>query len=322
MEILTAPIFEILSKDTRTGLALSQKIATDTNALTSMLKSQADSTLSTTFSNREVVADKAIDIIFESASILTKLGIDQSGISNLIRKKLSDLAEQTHKSTISKYPFEIHITVEIPKGGDLAKYIDKFSEVCRDTNVKPIMLDLSNQSNVFVMNDATTSSKMFGTEDESRHEVERISSSLEANGFHVIRKKIETAVWHEDAMREKLKDGHYFECHVSLFIPSANKEERMAELSSLCKIHSAHLSRNLMKREADGRFVQMATIRTYSSPDPIKISHRKFFEEKIDELAKDLTRNGFEYEKLIYEFALFDTRNNHDKAWLEAKPLS
>jgi hypothetical protein len=46
-----------------------------------------------------------------------------------------------------------------------------------------------------------------------------------------------------------------------------------------------------MKRETDRKFVQMATVRTYSSPDPPKISCRKFSEEKIEAFAKNLTKN-------------------------------
>lgn len=147
------------------------------------------------------------------------------------------------------------------------------------------------------MNDVVTLSKIFWTKDESRHEIGRISSSLDVIWLHIIRKKVWIAVWYEYTMREKLKDGQYFECYVSLFISLMNKEERMAKLSSLCKMHSANLSKNLIKREADEKFVQITTIRIYSLPYSTKILYREFFEKKIDMFAKDLTKNEIKCKK-------------------------
>jgi hypothetical protein len=317
MDTFGTTIYEVGDKDPRTGLEIAQRIAVDLEALTTMLTAQSNSKLSVTFSDKEVVADKAVDVLVSTAVTLTKLGLDWAAIDNLIRAKLTEFTESFHSQN-HKYPFEIHITVAIPNGDLRDEYIHKFAQVCSDIRVKPIILDLTNQSNTHVMNDATTSSKFFGTEEEVHHEVERISSSLAQNGFEVIRRKIETAVWHENGAAEKLGDGQYFECHVGLFIPSETLADRMNLLSSICKAHSAHLSRNTMKKPESGRMVQMATVRTYASPDFKAISHRQFFEDKITAFAHDLTSNGFEYEKLVYEFALFDTKNDHDVAWLSS----
>ncbi|OHS98835.1 hypothetical protein TRFO_01915 [Tritrichomonas foetus] len=317
MEILGNTITALVENDTRSLLELANKINTDSEAFKTMVTAESSASLSKTFSDKEVIADKAVDVFLNSFIAMKKIGLDDGTIDNLIRAKLTNWSGEVHES-VAKYPFEIHITAEIPKDEPYENYIEKFAKTCSDAKVKPIMLDLQSQSNEHVMNDATTSSKIFGTEKEAFHEVERICNCLESYNFHVIRKKIETAIWYEKAQSKDLENGNYFECHVGLLIPENNYTESMNKLSELCKKHSAHLSRNTMKRADSGNIVQMATIRTYESPNPEQVSHRKFFENHIEAFANDLTESGFEYEKLVYEFALYDTRNSHDKAWLDS----
>ncbi|KAK8882294.1 hypothetical protein M9Y10_044936 [Tritrichomonas musculus] len=318
MDILSKTVESIAQNDSRTLMDFAEKINTDSDSFKTMVNADSTKTLSKTFSDKEVIADKAVDILVDASIALMKIGLNPGEIDNLIRSKLTDISGSVHMSD-QKYPFEIHITVEIPKDSPYEEYLHKFVEACSIAKVKPIMLDLQSQSNKHVMNDATTSSKFFGTEKEAHQEVERICKILTESNFNVIRKKIETAVWHEKAQKKELLPGEYFECHVGLIIPTSNIQEKMEKLSELCKKHSAHLSRNTMKNSDDGRLIQMATIRTYESPDVEKVSHRKFFENAIESFAKDLTENGFEYEKLVYEFALYDTKNSHDKAWLDSK---
>ena len=321
MEILAETIHSLVQKDNRSLIDIVHKIDSDVDAFQTMVNATSTATLSKTFSEKEVVADKAVDILVNIAISLNKLGLDSGAIDNLIRAKLTNWSGSLHSDDI-KYPFEIHITAQIPQDAPLQQFIEKFVEACKEAKVKPIMLDLTNQSNVHVMNDATTSSKLFGTEKEAYDEVERICSVLEKHNFSVIRKKIETAIWHEKAQGKVLEPGNYFECHVGLLIPKEKVEEKMAQLTELCKKHSAHLSRNTMKNSENGNLVQMATIRTYESPNVEQISHRKNFENHIEAFAQELTQQGFQYEKLVYEFALYDTRNAHDKAWLDAsKPV-
>lgn len=314
MEILGKTTESLANSDQRTLLDLANKIFVDSDSLKTMANSES---LSKTFSDKEVIADKAIDILINASIALMKIGLNSGEIDNLIRAKLTDMTGDIHSSD-SKYPFEIHITAEIPNNSNYDDYIHKFVDACSMAKVKPIMLDLQNQSNKHVMNDATTSSKFFGTEEEAKNEVERICTILKENNFNVIRKKIETAIWHEKSQKKKLNPGEYFECHVGLLIPAENLDEKMNKLSEICKKHSAHLSRNTMKNADNGKLVQMATVRTYESPDVEKVSHRKYFEDKIESFANELKENGFEYEKLIYEFAIYDTKNSHDKEWLES----
>lgn len=317
MDILNKTAESLAKDDQRTLLDLANKLFADSDSLKTMVNADSTKSLSKTFSDKEVIADKAVDIFVNAAIALMKIGLDSGEIDNLIRSKLTDLTGTIH-STDQKYPFEIHITVEIPKNSSFDEYLHKFVEACSMAKVKPIMLDLQNQSSKHVMNDATTSSKFFGTEEEAKAEVERICKILSESNFNVIRKKIETAIWHEKAQKKELSPGEYFECHVGLMIPTDNIEDRMTKLSEICKKHSAHLSRNTMKNSDNGQLIQMATIRTYESPDKEHVSNRKYFENEIESFAKDLTDNGYEYEKLVYEFALYDTKNSHDKEWLDS----
>lgn len=317
MDILSKTTESLAQNDPRSLMELATKIHTDADSFKTMVNADSTASFSKTFSGKEVIANKAVDILTNTYIALMKIGLNAGEIDNLIRSKLTEMAGTIH-SLDQKYPFEIHITAEIPSNSSYEEYLQKFVATCSIAKVKPIMLDLQSQASQHVMNDATTSSKLYGTEKEARDEVERICKILTESNFKVIRKKIETAVWHEKAQKEKLNPGEYFECHVGLLIPTSNIEERMQILSQLCKKHSPHLSRNTMKNTENGNLVQMATIRTYESPDVKKISNRKFFENTIESFAKELTERGFEYEKLVYEFAIYDTRNSHDKAWLDS----
>jgi hypothetical protein len=53
--------------------------------------------------------------------------------------------------------------------------------------------------------------------------------------------------------------------------------------------------------------IQMVTIREYRNYE---------YFNKLNQFKQDLLIAGFEYEKVISEFALYDTNIHHDASWL------
>ena len=125
MDILYQTADSIAKNDKRTLLDLSNKILTDSDSLKTMANADSTKSLSKTFSDKEVIADKAVDIFVNAAIALMKIGLDSGEVDNLIRSKLTDLSGTIHSSD-QKYPFEIHITAEIPKDAPYEDYLHKF----------------------------------------------------------------------------------------------------------------------------------------------------------------------------------------------------
>ena len=176
--------------------------------------------------------------------------------------------------------------------------------------VKPIVLDLENNCKS-VMKDVMTSSKVVGSNDDAMLECKRISQILNAALFKVVREKIETVPWHPAAPQNEGEDMPgkcYFEAHIGCVITPEQKEM----LEEIAEAHDAHLSRNFFKKLEDGKFVNMITLR-----------HKKFdlkcFETFLNDLKDDLDRNEIEYEKVISEFSIYDTKVSHDFLWTNKK---
>ena len=158
------------------------------------------------------------------------------------------------------------------------------------------------------MRDVMTSSHFFGTNTGAYNECLKIERVLESNGFKVVRKKIETVPWHPAAPvgDAPMPKDCYFEAHIGCIIT----EDQKPRLQELAEINNAHLSRNYFKKLDNGLFVNMMTLRWYDC-NYEKVKH------DVQRTKLHLTRNGMEYEKVIVEFCLYDTKISHDFLWLE-----
>ena len=98
----------------------------------------------------------------------------------------------------------------------------------------------------------------------------------------------------------------YFECHIGVMVPDYDAQDRLGELA---RRFDCHLSQNVFKRTASGAVVMMMTYRT---------SEHLYedVQETVDRLAAELQAAGFELDKRIIEFSIFDTKLSHDAAWL------
>jgi len=263
--------------------------------------------------NKKKLLEECVDIFLVNQSIIYDLGFTDEDFNDLVMDKAqiwNGLQVKEDRALIKgdTMPYEIHITLNAQNGIN----IDKFKEDCKNIKVKPILLDLQNQSGESVMDDVMTSSKIFGNNGEAFDEMKRISKDLSNLGYDIIREKIEASYWHplapfkEDGDTE-MPDGCYFECHLNILC----SEDRMVELSTISKSNNCHLSKNAFKSFPDGSFTIMMTYRSYTEM-------YEEFEDKLQIIKGILEMSKFSIEKEVVEFSIYDTNNNHDNKWLTA----
>lgn len=202
-------------------------------------------------------------------------------------------------------PFEIHVTVNAQDSR-----IEHFCTVCKDNSIKPIVLALQTLSNEDIMHDVMTSSVHIGNNVSALAEAHRIKELLEEFRFDVVRIKIETVPWHPLAPSNDgdiMPPDCYFESHVAVH----TSEAKRPILSTLAEQFGAHMSKNVFKIVDKDNFVQMMTIRWYNGLF-------KNFDKEVDTFIDHLKAEGFELDKKIVEFAIFDSRVSHDAAWIKS----
>jgi NTP pyrophosphatase (non-canonical NTP hydrolase) len=256
------------------------------------------------FIEKSKILEESVDVILTAISIAYELGYSHEDIEEIMRLKAEKWQGIQHKENQVQdtIPFEIHVTVSsFPETDEI------FKEVCSLIGVKPIILNLE-KNGQNVMRDVMTSSHFFGTNTEAYYETLRIESILEKNGFIVVRKKIETVPWHPAAplVSGQMPKDCYFEAHISCIISESQK----SKLEMIAEVNNAHLSRNFFKKLDNDMYVNMMTVRWYDE-NYEKVKH------DIKRISLHLTRSGIEYEKIITEFCLYDTKISHDYLWLE-----
>lgn len=292
------------------------------------------------FVEKEKVLEESVDVILTAISMAYELGFSHDDIEEMMWRKAEKWQGIQAKDAKVEYPipYEIHITVDLDKTSiapytdfnythtsgrfteDMSNYDKKvmlFKDFCNGQmkgspkeNVKPIVLDLENNG-TSVMKDVMTSSHIIGDNTSAYEACISLSMDLRAAGFEVVRKKIETVPWHPAAPSEpgdKMPEDCYFEAHVGCII--FDHEE--AKLSRVIDDLDVHLSRNFFKKKEDGRLVKMITMRKYDGL-------YDDFTQELDRLKSRLSANNIEFEKVITEFSIYDTKVSHDFKWLENK---
>lgn len=204
---------------------------------------------------------------------------------------------------MNNIPYEIHVTVR-------SSEVEIFKIACLAVNVKPLLLDLQNSNGVAVMQELMTSSVFIGNDSSVHAELQRISIALRAYGFNVVREKIETVPWHPAAPSNKhaqleMPLNCYFESHLTIVTTEAD----LPKLRELVTKHGCHLSKNVFKKIDKDYFKIMSTYRKYEGIF-------ETFKDSVETIKKDIISAGFEVEKTIVEFSVYDSRVSHDASWL------
>lgn len=291
------------------------------------------------FIDKEKLLEEVVDVYLTNISIAHSVGITEEEFNDMLNRKSLKWAELQSKEENVTFPlpFEIHITVDAGKtfnhtlfNGDeedilyLDRFeIDHFKEACSIIEVKAIVLDLEINDEQPIK-DVMTSSKHFGDNKSAYLECERISSELNLHGYKVLRKKIESVPWHPAAPTietgEPIPNGCYFESHIGVVILPEQKNNLNIFVNSFLKDRhlirldgTAKLNQNFFKKSKDGsKFVNMLTYRC-------NMISRNNFEKQVEGIRKLLTKNGFDYEKVEIEYAVYDTNVNHDSKWITGK---
>lgn len=190
--------------------------------------------------------------------------------------------------------YEIHITV---------KHRASFVDDCYELGIKPIIIDLGSDTPSHSM----TSSTVTGNDEVAFATAHNFASLFRDRGYVVERIKIETVPWHPKA--NSPDPGQYFETHFAIRNMGDNRliDEVLKNATNL------HRSRNLLKKGNDT--VQMATYRSKH----YRTSNE--YLQDVDCIKAALISHGLELDKVISEFALYDTNVEMDHQWLKTKQL-
>lgn len=109
-----------------------------------------------------------------------------------------------------------------------------------------------------------------------------------------------------DGAGNKMPENCYFEAHIGCIITPEEKYK----LEEIAQLNKAHLSRNYFKKLEDGKFVSMITFRNYENIYSV-------FEHQLNDLKAALELEDIHFEKVITEFAVYDTKVSHDLKWLD-----
>jgi NTP pyrophosphatase (non-canonical NTP hydrolase) len=279
------------------------------------------------FVDREKILEEIADVHLTNISIAYSLNFTDEEIMNMIHQKSLKWSEIQSKEEQAQFPlpYEIHITVDGIEMRDPIMFDSKrfdqdyFTKVCRDyLCVKPITLDL--EINGGSIRDVMTSSKHFGDNRSAYEESQRIVNRLKECGFDVLRTKIESVPWHPSApvisTGKEIPNGCYFESHIGVIISQEEKEDltdfadvTLKDKSIVDLSGKAKLSRNFFKPVKDGKFVNMLTYRS-------NICGRPKFQLEVETIKQMLINEGFNFEKVEVEYAIYDTKVSHDSNWI------
>ncbi len=269
------------------------------------------------FIDKSKILEEVVDTYLSAISIAYSMDFTDNEINTMILNKVKKWSDIQSNEIDNPLPFEIHVTI---KGVNDSKFIEEFRENCKVIEVKPIIIDLE-CSDDSIIKDVMTSSKHFGDNRSAYEESERIITRLNSFGYEVLRNKIESAPWHPAAPKEKtgevIPNGCYFESHIGVEI----LPEEKSKLSSFIKKMSSDkilngsvkLSQNFFKKSVDGsKFINMLTYRDNKTC-------RRDFESEVNLIKEELNIEGFMFEKVEVEYAVYDTNVNHDSKWILGK---
>lgn len=302
---LTKLIQELSKTDPKTLSQKALKVAEEVGELAKVVL-PFDNAAQTThrFVDKQRILEEVADIYLTSISIAYQLDFTDDEIEEMIQRKTMkwvELQQRDLKVAGKKIPFELHVTV---KSADRTEFIQN----CKHLEVKPIILALQPESGTII--DVMTSSVHFGNNRSALDELLRIVQGLEAFGYEVVRKKIETVPWHPAAPARShaapiMPPNCYFETHLNVVV-----EHNEDKLRLIVSKFDAHLSRNTFKIIDGDTYTQMVTFRKYSGV-------YEDFDQEAQKLQDAIVGGGFQVEKRVTEFSIYDTKVSHDVEWLK-----
>lgn len=198
--------------------------------------------------------------------------------------------------------YEIHITVETDDE-------DTFVSVCNNNGIKPIVIEYETFDKTQVMHDVMTSQHVTGFYQDAWAEINRIVDVLDENDMKPKRIKIETTPF--NPMVKSCISG-YFESHLAIQVP-VERETDFRILSDSFVFEDGnkmHASKNAFKKG--------------KTTNTIMITHRRYHQDydaflhEVHEGRDVFINAGFDVDRVIVEYCVYDNNVFHDDAWLKS----
>jgi hypothetical protein len=209
------------------------------------------------------------------------------------------------QTTAGQGTYEAHVTVSLGR----AEHPDAFRALCSRLGVKCVVIELPHGQ---VQTQPMTSSYHRGSVQQAAREVANLAGALREAGFAVNRVKMEavttnSGVPQSDEEARAMPASNYFEFHVKALLPA---EVDVEQLRALCERHDAHLSRNALKKDTDGRQERFLTQRAYGVG-------RVNAEARFERLLSALEEAGHALGTRLREYSIFDSNARVDAGWID-----
>ncbi|HUQ06654.1 MAG TPA: non-canonical purine NTP pyrophosphatase [Kofleriaceae bacterium] len=197
--------------------------------------------------------------------------------------------------------FEAHVTVRCA-----AVDAARFAASCDRLEVKHIEIELAHGEHVTQPMTATVHR---GDLREVQEEVHELARALVADGFEVVRTKIEALPRNRDLPETdeaaRAEPARYFEYHLKLVVPPGGD---LAPVHEVASIHGARLSRNARRTRADGGHERYLTLRLPGLGRGSADARFAALEAAVEALPVTIGRR-------VREYTVYDSNLALDRGW-------
>ncbi|GAB3956564.1 hypothetical protein [Micromonospora vulcania] len=205
--------------------------------------------------------------------------------------------------------FDIHLTVRPVPDGLVPDAADRLAELAARHGCKFTDIELARGA---VRTQPMVTGTGSGTLAAQRALAAGWARTLRAEGYEVIRTKIEAAPWNDgvpadDQAAAREPAGRYFEHHVKLLLDAAELDG----LAAAVEPYGAHLSRNARRERQDGRHERFVTQRCHAVGQAAA-------RRRLATLVDAVRARGHRIVSVEEEYVMVDDNTAIDAGWIAA----
>lgn len=197
--------------------------------------------------------------------------------------------------------FEAHVTVRCA-----AEDAARFAAACDRLGVKHLQIELAHGAHVTQPMTATVHR---GDLRDVQGEVHALARALVADGFEVVRTKIEALPRNRDLPETDAaaaaEPARYFEYHLKIVVPPGGDLEPVRAAAAA---HGARLSRNALRTRADGAHERYLTLRVPGLGRPAADARFAALTAAVEVLSVTIVRR-------VREYTVYDSNLALDSGW-------
>ncbi len=245
------------------------------------------------------------------------LGWDRVFVPEGYRRTFAELGASTYLVNMRHHPyleladhlrgrtyggaFEAHVTVRCA-----VEDAPRFAATCDRLEVKHIQIELAHGEHVTQPMTATVHR---GELRQVQEEVHDLARALVADGFEVVRTKIEALPRNRDLPETdeaaRAEPARYFEYHLKVVVPPGVE---LAPVREVAAAHGARLSRNALRTRADGGHERYLTLRLPGLGRASADERFAALEAAVGALPVTITRR-------VREYTVYDSNLALDRGW-------